>query len=170
MTQSVKYRQVDRSRRRWSDTQWPVRRVRRLDGENGYSAMRLQRRVKIGVLWMLVVANGCVKSGPQVAPVRGRLTLEGRPLENADVTFQPDGAQRSSIGRTDPDGRYELAYKRGQPGAIVGPHTVRIAVSSELVRKPPKIAAEFDTRSKLRAMVEAGKQNVFDFDVKTERK
>jgi hypothetical protein len=91
-------------------------------------------------------------------------------LENADVTFQPDGAQRASIGRTDLDGRYELAYKRGQPGAIVGPHTVRISVSSELVRKPPKIAAEFDTRSKLRAVVEAGKQNEFDFDVKIESK
>ena len=88
--------------------------------------MQLHRPVKIGVLWMLVVVNGCGKGGPQVAPVNGRVTLGGRPLENADVTFQPDGSQRASIGRTDPDGRYELAYKRGQPGAIVGPHTVRI--------------------------------------------
>ena len=88
---------------------------------------------------------------------------------NADVQFQPDGSQRPSSGRTDADGRYELMYKRGQPGAMVGPHTVRIWVSPEVVRNPPIIAARFDTKSELHREVKA-EDNVFDFDVTTEGK
>ncbi|HVT29388.1 MAG TPA: carboxypeptidase-like regulatory domain-containing protein [Lacipirellulaceae bacterium] len=105
---------------------------------------------------------GC-SGGSQVAPVTGLVTLDGRPLENADVTFQPDASRRPSMGRTDAKGHYELAYKRGQPGALVGEHTVRIYVSSELVPNPPHIPARYDTHSTLRRRVEAGKKNVFDF-------
>jgi hypothetical protein len=110
---------------------------------------------------------GCGGGGPQVAPVTGRVTLDGRPLEHADVTFQPDGARRPSVGRTDADGRYELAYKRGQPGAIVGEHTVRIYVSPELVANPPRIPARYDTKSELRVEVQDD-ENVFNFDLKSD--
>jgi hypothetical protein len=110
---------------------------------------------------------GCGGGGPQVAPVTGRVTLDGRPLEHADVTFQPDGARRPSIGRTDAGGRYELAYKRGEPGAIVGEHTVRIYVSPELVANPPRIPARYDTESELRVEVQDD-ENVFNFDLKSD--
>ena len=118
---------------------------------------------------LLVALAGCGKGGPQIAPVHGRVTLDGQPLAKADVRFQPDGSQRPSSGRTDAEGRYELMYKRGQPGAIVGPHTVRIWVSPEVVRNPPIIAARFDTKSELRREVKPG-DNEFDFDVTTEAK
>jgi hypothetical protein len=121
------------------------------------------------VVAFLALTAGCGKSGPQVVPVHGRITLEGQPLASADVRFQPDGPERPSVGRTDGDGRYELMYKRGQPGAIVGQHTVRIWVSPEVVNKPPIIAARFDTKSELRREVKAD-QNEFDFDVTTEGK
>jgi hypothetical protein len=116
---------------------------------------------------LLPLTLGCGKGGPQVVPVTGRATLDGRPLELADVTFQPEGAQRPSIGRTDADGRYTLGYKRGQPGAIVGQHTVRIYVSQELVANPPRIPARYDTQSELRADVKPGEENVFNFDLET---
>jgi hypothetical protein len=95
--------------------------------------------------------------------------LDGQPLANADVMFQPDGAQRPSTGRTNAEGQYELAYRRGQLGALVGPHTIRISVSKEIVRNPPIIAKEFDTDSKLHEEVKSG-DNEFDFDVTTEKK
>ncbi|MEX2308070.1 MAG: carboxypeptidase-like regulatory domain-containing protein [Pirellulales bacterium] len=112
---------------------------------------------------------GCREGGPEIAPVSGRVTLDGRPLVNADVSFQPDGAQRASGGRTDADGRYQLMYKRGQEGAIVGEHTVRIWVSREIVANPPHIPARYDTESELRREVKAGENNVFDFDLKTDK-
>jgi hypothetical protein len=122
--------------------------------------------------WLLLLGLlfvGCGKSGPELAPVSGRVTLSGRPLEKADVVFQPDDGKPPAFGRTDAEGRYELAYKRGVMGGPVGQNTVQIRVSRELVRNPPKIAARFNSKSELRREVKAG-QNEFDFDVTTEGK
>jgi hypothetical protein len=113
---------------------------------------------------------GCGEGGPEIAPVNGRVTLDGRPLASADVAFQPDESQRASAGRTDADGRYQLMFKRGQPGALVGEHTVRISVSREIVKNPPPIPARYDTQSELRREVEARTNNVFDFDLSTAKK
>ena len=127
------------------------------------------RRLSCGAMVVLLAAilAGC-GGGSQVAPVTGRVTLDGRPLEHADVMFQPDGSQRPSIGRTDADGRYTLAYKRGQPGAIVGEHSVRIYVSPELVAKPPRIPARYDSQSELRVEVQADEENVLNFDLQSD--
>ena len=129
--------------------------------------MIANRCLKTTHVLLVAVFSGCGQSGPDVAPVSGRITLDGRPLASADVAFQPDGAQRASSGRTDADGRYELMFKRGQPGALVGQHTVRISVSREIVRNPPQIPARYDTQSELRREVKVGEENVFDFDLTT---
>ena len=123
-------------------------------------------------IWLLLLGllfGGCRKSGPELAPVSGRVTLAGKPLENADVVFQPDNGKSPAFGRTDSEGRYELAYKRGVMGGPVGQNTVQIRVSRELVRNPPLIAARFNSKSELRREVKAG-QNEFNFDVTTEGK
>jgi hypothetical protein len=130
--------------------------------------MSLTHRRTVIVAFLFLIA-GCGKSGPQIAPVHGRVTLAGQPLASADIRFQPDGPERPSVGSTDSDGRYELIFKRGQPGAVVGQHTVRIWVSAEVVRNPPIIASRFDTKSELRREVKSG-DNEFDFDVTTEGK
>jgi predicted small lipoprotein YifL len=119
-------------------------------------------------LALLALIAGCGRSGPQIAPVHGRITLDGQPLSGADVRFQPDGPERPSVGRTGSDGSYELMFKRGQPGAVVGQHTVQIWVSPEVVPNPPVIAARFNSESELRREVQAGENNVFDFDLKSE--
>ncbi len=121
------------------------------------------------LLLLVACLTGCGKGGQQVAPVHGQVLLDGKPLVLADVTFQPEGAQRPSIGRTDSSGHYELVYKRGQSGAIVGAHTVRISVSSELVRNPPPIPARYDSQTELRQDVKPG-ENEFDFDLKSDGK
>jgi hypothetical protein len=97
------------------------------------------------------------------------VTLDGQPLVNADITFQPEDAPRGSTGRTDADGRYELAYKRGQMGAIVGPHIVRIEFSTEVVRNPPPIPARYAAKSELHPEVKPGDNNL-DFDLKSDAK
>ena len=135
----------------------------------GYTTMHSTLRPAVVLMSLLIALAGCGKSGPEIAPVHGIVKLDGQPLPNADVQFQPDDSQRASSGRTDADGRYTLMYKRGQPGAMVGPHTVRIWVSPEVVRNPPIIAAKFDTKSTLHENVKSG-DNKFDFDVTTESK
>jgi hypothetical protein len=119
---------------------------------------------------LLVLLSGCGGGGPQVAPVSGTVTLDGKPLPNAEVMFVPVGGGRPSTARTVDGGRYELLFKRGQSGAIVGPHSVRIWVSHEVVRNPPKIPARYDSQSELRREVKAGEDNVFDFNVESDAK
>jgi hypothetical protein len=119
------------------------------------------------LLLVSAMVAGCDQRGPTIAPVSGRVTLDGQPLVNADVSFQPDGSQRASSGRTDVDGRYQLMFKRGQPGAIVGEHTVRIWVSREIVSNPPHIPARYDTQSELRREVKPDEDNVFNFDLES---
>ena len=122
------------------------------------------RRRNLGFLALILIVAGCGQSGPEVAPVSGRITVDGKPMENVDIVFQPEGAKSPSYGRTDKDGNYTLAYKRGVAGALVGSHGVSISVSRELVRNPPQIK-----NADLHRDVKSGK-NEFNFDVTSEAK
>jgi hypothetical protein len=131
--------------------------------------MRLKSRLEFSAVCFLILAAciaGCGKSGPELAPVSGRVTVDGKPMENLDITFQPDEMRPASYARTDASGHYELGYKRGVQGALLGQHTVSIR---SLDTNPPQIAAKFNSQSELRREIKAG-QNEFDFDVTTEGK
>jgi hypothetical protein len=112
---------------------------------------------------------GCGKTSPELAPVTGRITLDGKPLEKADIVFQPDGSKPPSSGRANAGGRYELAYKRGVMGGTVGSNTVRITISPDVVANPPSIPARYNTESELTSEVKSG-QNEFNFDLTTDEK
>jgi len=116
---------------------------------------------------LLVISSaGCSKSGPQLAPVTGRITLDGAPLANADVLFQPDDATPPSSARADAEGRYVLAYKRGVMGGHLGSNTVRITISPDVVPNPPNIPARYNAESKLTKEIKSG-QNEFNFELTT---
>ncbi len=80
---------------------------------------------------MLLLTLGC-GPGYQVVPVGGTLTLNGQPVPNARISFQPlagaeDEPGPGSYGQTDAAGKFELrVVNPDQPGAIVGTHRVRI--------------------------------------------
>jgi hypothetical protein len=116
----------------------------------------------LSLLVLLLLVAGCIKSGPEVAPVSGRVTVDGQPMENVDVVFQPENSGSPSYGRTDKDGHYTLGYNRNVQGALVGSHNVGISISPEVVRKPPRIK-----NAGLRRDVKSGK-NEFNFEVTSE--
>ena len=118
---------------------------------------------------MLVLAAfaGCGKSGPQVAPVRGRVTLDGQPLPNTGVVFRVSG--QSSGGRTDENGNYELIYKRGLKGAPIGMNHVVILEDTQVTHGPQRVPARYNDKSDLEREVKAG-DNEFDFDLKSDTK
>jgi hypothetical protein len=80
----------------------------------------------------LLVVVGCSDSRRDVAPVSGRITLDGKPLAGASVVSQPVAppgsviAGKGSGAFCDDDGRFQLETLDGRPGAIVGEHRIRI--------------------------------------------
>ncbi len=125
-------------------------------------------RVIVGIAILLPLA-GCNKSNQNLAPVSGRVSLDGKPQPSTKVFFQPDGEKSPSMGRTDNDGRYVLGYKRGVEGGMVGWNTVRIETATAVTRGPQLIPARYNDQSELRREVKPGK-NTFDFELTTTTK
>jgi hypothetical protein len=80
--------------------------------------------------------SGCGKGGPQLGEVSGKvLDKDGKPLPKANVTFQPLAPDSSpSYGTTDEQGVYTLTYTEDRKGAVVGQHTVTVAVPKTDIR------------------------------------
>src|SRR5687768_9890418 len=108
--------------------------------------------VRMLFLALAMIAAGCGKAS--VAPVSGRVTLDGKPLAGVHLSFQPiapPGKQEPGVGSyalTDVEGKYTLLLvDNDQPGAVVGKHRVEIIARSEVpanidvpTRPPPKVA------------------------------
>lgn len=129
----------------------------------------------IRVLLFAVLLSGCGGSGPEVAPVSGRVTLDGAPLAGSRIRFQPEASGGSpSYGTADQDGHYVLGYKRGQPGALIGWHTIRVERGAhgdpENKLKPQALPARYNTASELREEVKSGEDNVVDLKLTTDTK
>jgi hypothetical protein len=99
--------------------------------------------------WLIVVAvaaAGCSGVGGQkIVPVSGKVTLNGKPLVNATVSFQPVAPEGSinagpaSVGKTNDKGEFSMVTLKGDKGAQVGKH--RVLISSQFAK-----AAEDDSR------------------------
>jgi hypothetical protein len=67
-----------------------------------------------------------------------------------------------------------LGYKRGQPGALIGWHTIRIEPGAhdgpEDKSKPRALPARYNSASELREEVKAGEENVIHFELTTDVK
>jgi hypothetical protein len=121
-------------------------------------------RQAIYCLLLLLPVAGCGKSWLELAPVSGRITLNGNPVENTKVMFCPDGEKSPSIGRSDKEGRYLLRYKRGVEGGMIGWNTVRLQTVTQVTHGPQLVPERFISGSDLRREVKSGK-NTFDFEL-----
>ncbi|MBN2294998.1 MAG: hypothetical protein JXM70_21395 [Pirellulales bacterium] len=65
-----------------------------------------------------------------MAPAKGRVTLDGRPVTDAAVAFTPVGGGPMATGNTDAQGLFEL-QTTNKPGAVVGEHRVTILKMQE---------------------------------------
>ncbi|MES2788067.1 MAG: hypothetical protein V4719_00490 [Planctomycetota bacterium] len=78
---------------------------------------------KISVLsaLLLTLVGGCFggPTGPRPVPVSGKITMDGKPLQGARVTFDND--QRPAVGITSPDGSFKLP-----DGALPGDYRIAI--------------------------------------------
>jgi hypothetical protein len=84
---------------------------------------------------LILTVLGCGEGRPKFVPVSGRVLVDGKPVANLMVTFQPIATERNkdpgpgSAGITDAEGRFTLKVSSQQysgNGAVVGKHKVRI--------------------------------------------
>ncbi len=123
------------------------------------------RRLGGGIACLLVA--GCGQAAPGLAEVAGSVTLDGRPLSDVMVEFQPtDGTGSPSIGYTDLDGEYRLRFSREQWGAIPGVHLVRIDfdLGPDESRPSVVIPVEYNRDSQLFRELRPGHNNLM-FDL-----
>jgi hypothetical protein len=79
-------------------------------------------------LAVLVLGAGC---SHKLVKVHGKVTLDGKPLDGATVTFVPDGeGGRSASGQTGTDGTFSLSTYTTGDGAQPGQYKVIIAKSA----------------------------------------
>ena len=126
--------------------------------------------------------QGCEQKA-KITKVSGTVTLDGKPLANASVSFQPNPPEGSasiaagSIGTTNEKGEYTLKYITGEEGCWVGTHRVRIslpqtqAVNTD-ARPPPggwpkkeTIPPQFSRDSELTFDVPPGGTKAADFQL-----
>lgn len=116
------------------------------------------------VLAVLSSFAGCSDQGdrPDIGQVTGIVTLDGKPLPNASVSFIQSGV-RPSVGETDNEGRYELIYLRDIKGAAVGEHLVKVKLFGQGKNRLPR---KYNSESELTREVKPG-SNEFNLDLKS---
>ncbi|MDZ7620204.1 MAG: carboxypeptidase regulatory-like domain-containing protein [Patescibacteria group bacterium] len=135
-------------------------------GQSRKTRLLATRLLAVGALAIgVLVGAGCKSSDrPDLGRVEGVVTLDGKPLAEAFVHFDP-GTVRGSSGATNAEGKFELTYLRDVKGAAVGEHTVRITTQSETA--PETLPARYHAQTTLKAVVKAG-QNQFQFDLESQ--
>lgn len=129
-------------------------------------------RYLVSAVFFIASVSGC--GSGDFGSVNGKVTLDGKPLKGASVTFQPVKKGRPSSGITDEEGNYVLKYTADQEGAEIGEHIVRISLEEtekdefgEEVSLGETVPAKFNVESELKREVKPG-DNKFDFKLSTE--
>ena len=128
---------------------------------------------------------GCGGGGggtPDLGTVTGIVTMDDKPLTDANVVFKPANGS-PSYGSTDATGRYELSYSTTAKGATLGGHSVEITTfqsdvedseedeidededeegEDPAIAAMEKVPARYNINSELTAEVNAG-SNEFNF-------
>lgn len=123
---------------------------------------------------------GCGTKDPlQRQGATGIVTLDGTPVANGTITFEPLSPGGHSSGATVTEGAYKIPPERGLPP---GEYLIRISAASHErsdtneaggdVPPPAKelIPTRYNARSDLKCTVEVGKPNKFDFELTTKAK
>lgn len=125
---------------------------------------------------LLVLVAGCGSGGPDIAGVRGKVTMDGKPLADATVVFIPKAGGRPAAAMTDAEGMYELNFSAGRKGTIPGPNRIRVTTLSDpyegedgkmIPGRPETIPAKYNQQSELEFDVVDGQLNEANFDLES---
>ncbi|WP_406694473.1 hypothetical protein V5E97_25705 [Singulisphaera sp. Ch08] len=141
--------------------------------------------IKLSSLILFAAVGGCGGGESDDLPhqaVSGTVTLDERPLAHGFIQFQPTTAEGVAAGGNVTDGKYAIDRLQGPtPGEYKVLISSSAAPESPSAPPPPPpgastpppadpIPAKYNTASTLTAKVEAGKENAFDFPMKSKSK
>ncbi|MCA9127588.1 MAG: Ig-like domain-containing protein [Planctomycetales bacterium] len=132
------------------------------------------------VLMVLCSAMAGCGNGLDTVPVKGVLTLNGKPVPKIAVSFMPEGGKgQIAQGVTDAEGKFELQTREPGDGAMVGNYQVAFRFVPDEVPEmpgfpgskpvisplPPKYADSLSSGVTATVTTKA-EDNVFNFDLK----
>jgi hypothetical protein len=85
---------------------------------------------------LVVAGSGCGGNG--TVYVKGRVTLDGNPVDGATVTFLPEQAGRPATGYTNNEGFFELSTFHKADGALPGSYLVLVLKKEATMEPPPE--------------------------------
>lgn len=101
------------------------------------------KSLSLGIALFAVVCMGC-GAGVKIAPVRGRITINGRPVTEGQITFYPV-AGNMAYGSIGADGEYRLTTFDNGDGALVGKHQV-VILATKITGPPSPATLEEELR------------------------
>jgi hypothetical protein len=114
-------------------------------------------KLTLGLVLLLPLAVGC-GGGPSVGaiPATGVVTLDGKPVDGATISFVPDSDEaRSASGLTDATGVFRLTSLSPGDGAVPGRYKVAI---SKLTSGPAEEAAPTSQEEAMKQIQDKSKQ------------
>ncbi|QDU09764.1 carboxypeptidase-like regulatory domain-containing protein [Gimesia aquarii] len=107
---------------------------------------------------------------PELTDVIGVVTLDGKPLADANVTFNPkEGGP--SFALTDENGKFTLMFNKDTKGATPGTHVVKIIKEENAeVAGSNLVPAKYNENSTLTADVKKEGPNEFEFNLTSKKK
>ncbi len=90
--------------------------------------MLAQLMLSFGLMVTSVSLVGCSKTGLSgLVPVSGTVTYKGKPIEGADLVFNPESDGRAASAKSDASGKFHLTTLDPQDGAQPGKYKVAIS-------------------------------------------
>jgi hypothetical protein len=96
------------------------------------------RKGAIVVLAAILGLAGC-GGGPKLVPVSGTVTLNGKPMKDAEILFLPDPSSKDGLpaqDQTGPEGNYKV-MTLGRAGVVPGKYKVVVTLSTVDASKIP---------------------------------
>src|SRR5262245_16978190 len=105
-----------------------------------------------------IVLTGCSNSSrPPTYPVTGTVTLQGKPVAGAAITFVPTGEGDAASAITDSEGKYALTTWEARDGARPGEYRVKVSKQDVAAVDPSKLVQNLTIEEEQRIYVESKK-------------
>ena len=130
----------------------------------------LPPRLLVPVALCLITA-ACDDGRPPMAPVTGRVTMDGAAVEGATVLFYAadGGSSRPGAGTTDGDGEFRVTTWTPGDGGLIGSHRVTVSKAINPTAEQPGNVFPLDYTDKsatpLRVDVTESGDNRFEFAI-----